>query len=389
MNIQRLIVLLACAVACPALAQTPERPDKEVDTWITASSEAAGKDANAKDEAVKAALRKAVEKACGVFLTSQSKTKDYQGVYDKVIANTAGYVLEYKVEKTWVEDDITHATVKARVSTKKFEQDWARIAHTLHQENNPRLIVAIAEATNWTTTGPAYTVDERGAVQGKVEDFFSDKGISLIDKSTAAKVTNRDLMLATLKDDATEIAAVGARFKAEVVVVGKASAKFSKLVKLGQAELFQYTGTLTVQAIQTDSARILVSKTFTKSFNEVGRGCEDKVLAKLGDEYAPELLKAIVEAWRKRANVSRTIELNISGMDYDAYRGFKAEIEKLRGVQAIRFREITESVATVEIEYEFTNENLADRLSSLKDTKLKVTEITSNRMKLKLEKAKE
>ena len=46
-------------------------------------------------------------------------------------------------------------------------------------------------------------------------------------------------------------------------------------------------------------------------------------------------------------------------------------------------REITESVATIDAEYRYSNENLADRLTELKTTRLKVVEITANRIKLK------
>lgn len=381
-----LCVFYTTVFAVAATAQV--RPGDEVERWMTVTEQAAGIDANAKDEATKTALRKAVEQACGVFIAGQTKTKDFQTVYDKVLANTAGYVLEYKVAKTNVDkaNEITFVTVRALVSTKKFEENWASIAHTLIQENNPRVVVGIAEATTWTSaTTPAYDVEEAGVVQSAIEDFFNSKGLMLMDKHTSARVTKRDLVLASLKDDANEIAALGARFKADVIVVGKATARMGSRIKVGD-DLFQYqyTASLVIRAVQTDSGRVLLSKTFNKNFNELQQNAESKVLGKLGAEFAPEVLKALVEAWAKRANVTRTVELNISGMDYDSYKVFKAEAEKLRGIQMVSMREITESVANIDISLELTNENLADRLSELKGLKLKITEISANRIKLKV-----
>jgi hypothetical protein len=72
-------------------------------------------------------------------------------------------------------------------------------------------------------------------------------------------------------------------------------------------------------------------------------------------------------------------------MDFNLWKTFKAEAEKIRGVQAIRLREITQDVANIDIEYRYDNEGLADRLTELKAVKLKVTEITSNRLRLKTE----
>ena len=115
-------------------------------------------------------------------------------------------------------------------------------------------------------------------------------------------------------------------------------------------------------------------------------GAEDKALAKLAKEAAPKLLAAVVEAWRKRANVARSVSLSISGMDYKTWKVFQIEAKKLRGVEALRLREITEEVASIDVEYRYTTENLADNLIEFKTVKLEVKEITANRIKLKLAK---
>ena len=92
-------MMIAAAVVATMLtgvaAAQSIAPLEQVDTWKTATGQAVGVDDNAKDEATKVALRKAVEQACGVFITSQSKVKDYQAIYDKVLVNTVGYVLDH------------------------------------------------------------------------------------------------------------------------------------------------------------------------------------------------------------------------------------------------------------------------------------------------------
>ena len=381
-----LAVVIACVLVFAGAAFGQVVRPVPVDKWVEATAAAAGVDEKAKDEAVAQALRTAVEQACGVFLTAQSKTRDYQAVYDRVFANAVGYVVEHKVARTWVAEGKTFAKVRVRVSTRKFEKDWAVIAHTVNQENNPRVIVAINEGIHQTIAGPTYKVKENGIVQGKVEDFFLSKGITLMDRATAAKVAKRDVLLAAIKDDNQAVAALGARFKADVVVTGRASVKYGKTIEVAGIKMHQFTATLNIRVIQTDSARVLASKSFgpvTASSLQRGGG-EDKALAKLGDEFAPKLLAAVVEAWRERANVSRTVQISITGMDYKTWKAFKAEAAKLRGVQALRLRDIVEAVGNIDVEYRYTNENLADNLIEMKTIKLEVTEITSNRIKLKI-----
>lgn len=379
-----LIAAMLAALAASSFAQQIDinGPDKE----LTVTGEAAGVDVAAKDEAAAAALRKAVEQACGVFLTAKSKAEDYKITYDKVFANAVGYVKEHKVLKTEQAGGVTRVTVRALVSTQKFEKDWAVIAHTVNQEGNPRVIIAIAETTIWSTTGPIYRVEEAGSIQGKVEDFFLSKGIQLMDRATAVSVSRRDILLAVIKDDTREVAALGARFHADVVIIGQASAKFGKEITVGEQRMYQYVANMTVRAIQTDSARILVSKTYgPDTCNSLQKGGgEEKALAKMGDESAPKLLAAVVEAWRNRANVQRVVQLTISGLDFDGWKTFKAEAEKIQGVQALRLRDITEGIANIDVEYRYTNELLAERLSGMTTVKLSVTELSANRLKLKV-----
>jgi hypothetical protein len=374
---------LAALMAASPLLAAPETP---VDQWVTATGKAAGADDKARDEAIAQALRTAVEEACGVFLTAQAKTDDYKTVYDKVIANAVGYVREHKVDKVTVEQGVTVARVRARVSTRKFEEDWASITHTIHQENNPRMVVAIVEAIHEAAGAPSYEVKENGKVATIVESFFLAKGISLVDANTAAKAQKRDILLAAIKDDVDAVASLGARFSADVVVVGKAVAKFGKELKIAGQTMYQYTASLNVRVVQSDSARVLAVESFGPiTVNTMQRGGEDKALDKLATDCAPKLLASVIEAWRKRANVSKTVELSITGMDFNRWKTFREEASKIRGVQNIRLREITQDVASIDIEYRYDNEGLADRLSELKSVKLKVTEITSNRLRLKTE----
>jgi len=371
-------IAAADAVAQPRLAAATTK-------WITVTDSAAGTNPSANEQALAAALRKAVQEACGSFLTSKAKAANFKVVYTKVFTTTSGYVVEHKVVKTWVKEELTYITVRVHVSTRAFEKRWAAIAHTIDQENNPRCIVIIAEEMV-AATGATRSVKEAGIVQGKLEDFFLSKGITLVDRATVEKVTRRDILLASLKGDPTEIAALGARFKADLVVTGSCSANFGRTLRVAGQTLYQYTATLKIRAIRTDSSQLMISKTYgpvvCNTFQRPGG--EDKAMGKLGEDAAPKVLKAIVEAWRKQINVRRNIQLHIAGMNYKQWQVFREEARAIRGMQAVRRREITAGVAVIDVEYSFNIDQLADVITELKKTKLAVEEITGNRIKLKL-----
>lgn len=383
--VRTVIVMLLCAASLATTATAQPKIEPSVDKWVTATGMAPGTDPTAQDEAVSDALRKAVEQACGTFLTAESKSQDFKVVYDKIFADTVGFVREHKIKRVWVKDEITNAEVSARVSTQQFEKDWAVIAHTVNQENNPRVIIAITDE-DYADTNLAEKTLIAGVVQGKLEDFFLSKGLQLVDKGTATEVNKRDIVLAGLKDDIQELAALGARFKADVVVFGQASAKQGAQITIAGQAAHKFTATLNVRAVRTDSAQLMVSKTFgpVNVTSLQTYGGHEKAIAQLSEESAPEILKAVVEAWRKQVNVTRNIRLEITGLDYETWKTFRDEAEKLRGMKALRLREITEGVANIDVEYEFETQTLADRVGEMKDTKLTVTEFNPNRLKLKV-----
>jgi len=384
------VVLTVAVCASPPVARGQTvKVDKVVDKWVTVIGAADGTNLRAADEALAAAQRKAVEQTCGTFLKAQTRTKNYQVVYDKIFANAVGYVREHEVLKKWTVDDTSFCKIRARVSTQRFAEQWATIAATKDREGNPRVVVAVAETVTWANGIWVYKIAEGGTLQTALEDFLLSKGIKLMDRKTSAKVTKRDVMMATVKNDTKAIAALGARFKADVVIMGHANAKYSQSVTIANTPMHQYVASLNIRVVQCDSAEVIAVKGYSTVHNTLQHGGGERgALAKLGKESSPKVLAAIVEAWRKRQVVSRTTQVNIAGMDFATWKKFKAEVGELRGIQALRLREITGDIARVDIEYRYSTEILADRLTELKTVKLTVKELTASRLGLAVAKPK-
>ena len=380
------LAAVIAAAAAAAWGQTV-KVDKVVDKWVTVIGTAAGTNVRAADEALAAAQRKAVEQTCGIFLKAQTKTKNYTLVYDKIFANTVGYVREHEVLKKWTVDNRSFCRIRARVSTQRFEEKWAVIAATIDREDNPRVIVAVAETIRWANGLPVYKVEEGGTLQTALEDFLLSKGIKLMDRKTTAKVTKRDVLIATVKNDTKSIAALGARFNADAVITGHANAKYSQSLTIADVRFHQYVATLNIRVVQCDSAEVIAVKGYSTVCNTLQRGGgEGAALAKLGKEASGKVLAAIIEAWRKRQVVSRTTQLSIKGMDFATWKKFKAEVGQLRGIQALRLREISQDVARIDVEYRYSTTILADRLAELKGVKLDVKELTASRLGLSVSK---
>ena len=385
MTSKRLLALLCAgwlvAACCgPAGAQTISVTEK----WVTVKATAAGTDDKAKEQAVAKALRTAVEQTCGVIVQSYSKVDNFKHAWDTVLTDAAGYIAEYKVISVKIVQDTTVVRVSALVTTQAVK---VNLKYLLDRVNDPRVMVVIVEATYHRDSGPTYRVDKHGAVQGKIEDYFLNQGVALVDITQMDKLAQRNVKLAAVKGDAKALAAYGTQFKADIVVTGRATAKFGRTIQLAGQTLHQFNATLNARVVQCDTGRVLASKSFgPMTSNSLQRlGGEDKALAKLGKTCGKRLVGAMKEVWLKHAYDARPITVNIAGMDYETWmKKFVPEVQRLIGVKGLHHRQTTEGITSADMYYRYSTSSLAKDLMGLKNVKLKITEVTTNSMKLKV-----
>ena len=378
-----IVCLLAGFLGWSYVAETTLAAPPDVKE-ITIEGSAPGTNANAMEQAKQDALRKAVEQACGTFINAQSKTKDYKLIYDKVLSQAVGFVTEFEVLERRVNQEISYCKVRAKVSTAGFEQEWAKLAHTIIAEGNPRCIVVIIEDNNVDDHTPP---KGHGVVQSVVEKFFLDKGVQLMDKSGADAVKTRDIELAALSDDINKLAAMGASFKADVVIKGVAEARRAGSTELSGRTLYKWSATINVRAYHTDSAQLIMSNTYSATkatVNENAGG--DEVLKTCADENAGKMLKDIGEAWRQRQNVKRTIQLTLENCNRADFKVFEAALRPEQGVQEVRMKELVNNTCLVEVDWSYDLEQLVTRIEELKvpDVKYDVKEQTHDRVTIKI-----
>lgn len=352
---------------------------------ITSEGQAAGTDANAMEQAKQDALRRAVEEACGAFITGQTKTKNYAAVYDKAMSLAVGYVTEFEVRERRVEAGVSYCKITAKVSTAAFEQEWARLLHTIDREGNPRCVVVVVEDNDPDDRTPPKT---GGVVQSVLENFFLKKGVQLMDRSGSDEARARDMGLAAINDDVNKLAAMAAAFKADVVVRGVAEAKRAGTSELGGRVVNKYSATINVRAYHADSAQMLMSNTYTATLLTTQQNAGDEAFKKCAEDNAGRILQDIGEAWRQRQNVRRISQVTLENCSREDFKAFETALRKVDGVQDVRLKELVNNVCQVEVDWSYDLERLIRRIEDLKvaGASYVVTEQTHDRVTFKLAK---
>ncbi len=377
-------VLIALSIGFPTAERTEAAPPAKDEVVITVEGKAPGTDGNAMEQAKQDALRKAVEQACGTFISSQTKVENYTAVYDKAMSFAAGYITKFSVLNRHTAEGISHCRVRATVSKASFEKEWARLRHTIEAEGNPRCIVVMIEDSNADDTiGPK----SNGVTQSIIENFFLGKGVQLMDKGASENARRRDVALAALNDDVNKLAAMAAAFKADVVIYGNAQARQAGTSEMGGRTLYKWTATLNVRAYHTDSAQMLMSKTYsadrtTSNANAGGEG----VLRKCAENSVARMLRDVGEAWRQRQNIRRVCQVTLENCNRRDFTAFAKALKKETGIQNVRLKELVNNVCQVEVDWAYDLERLISRIEALKvaGTGYEVTEQTHDRVTFKL-----
>jgi hypothetical protein len=365
----------------PSWGQMPKR--------VKVVGRAAGTDVRAGDEAVQAALRAAVEQACGLFLNAQSQTEGYALIKDRILSQAGGYVNEYTELRRWTEGDLTMVEIEATVSVVDFERDWAAFAHLKEDEGNPRMMIVIIEDNDVDDLKPPVL---NGICQSRIEHFFLDKDVQLMDKGVSEDVRERDVSQAALDSDVAKLAAVAAEFKAEVLVFGRAEAKRGGTMVLGGQTLYRWDVTLNLRAVQADSAAILMSNTYRPEtpYRTTSAAAGDDAFRTLADDVAAQMLKDVAQAWHKRGSARRILSVKFSEVSRKHAKTICNALAAHRGVvggnEGAKLRNLNHGVADVEVDWKFDLNLLADTIEELavEGMAFEITEQSGNRLDVKV-----
>ena len=99
-----------------------------------------------KDEALKAALRNALEKGGQQEIFSDSQVENFQLMHDTIITRAQGIVKDYEIiSQQKVVGGSVRISIKAKVSKSVLAQSWGEIQNVLMQLGRPKIMVSIVE----------------------------------------------------------------------------------------------------------------------------------------------------------------------------------------------------------------------------------------------------
>lgn len=367
-----------------------EKPAKAEQITVEGRSTLAHLDIEkARDRALEDALRKAVEHGVGIHISSQSLTKNYQLIEDRILAKSSGYVQQYNIINEGRQDGFYVVTISALVKVDDIKNDLRPIK-ILIEQNLPRLLVLVDEDfTSQATAGKAKnnSSQHQSPVEASLASEFIKKGFYVLNSKAIKGTGKKGKAIKALQED-TKIAKLwGTTMNTDVVIIGEAHS--AKRGPIPESNFVSVTTELTVKVFQADTGELLT----TRTWNIAGAGLNyvaaaNNAAKRVANIAGEHLISVVLDTLREGTYGKRNIWIIVYDItDFSNLDLLEKELKnQVPGIQKLYRRSLDRGIAIYDAEVKGKTANISAGIHKRVFGKLKtlVIGVSQNVIKLKI-----
>jgi hypothetical protein len=348
--------------------------------------------AAARDRAIEDAQRKAVEQAMGTMISSESVTKNFQLISDRILSLSSGYIENYRVISEKEIDGEVEVEIAAIVGMSKLNDSVQAIKNLIGRMDRPKIMVLIAEQSireerqqlSEKSRGDAVlSSTSLGVAENVLIEFFRAKGFDFVDRQAlAGQIEVADPL--TLVNDKERIKKIANLTDAQVAIFGQAQAR-----NAGEVQgIYSGQANISLRALKTDTGEIIAATSAHAAVPFVDPSTANtKALSEAAKKISQTLMDQILSQWQSESSGSRSICLVIRGVKYAEVKKLRSWLKKyVRGVKSVHQRYVKEGMAELDLDIQGSAQNLADELSEKKFQKktIEVLDLLPNKVSIEL-----
>lgn len=331
-----------------------------------------------RDSAIKDALRRAVEQAVGTFISSETMVQNYEVLSDRIYSRSQGYIQNYAIFYEDVRDNLYRVKIRATVSLGNIRDDLQALGLLMARKNMPRIMVLMAEQ-NVGQSHPYYywRGTDLSVCENVIHTSFLKDGFTFVDRTPLAG----KLKMASGNLSDSEAARMGEQVDAELVIVGKAFAKYAG--NIAGTAMKSLQANVTARAVRVDTGMVIASAGghgAAVHIDDITGGTN--ALEKAAGNVAEDLKSQIVAKWQSEVASTTLVSLTVRGLkSYADFIRLKDALKtEVRGVQDIFLRKMEGGTAKMDLQIEGSAISLADELALAKfeDFSLDITNVSQN-----------
>jgi len=335
-----------------------------------------------RDNAVNDALRKAVEQAVGLMLSSETLVESSQIVRDNIYSKTQGYIKQYKIVKELPSQGAYLVTVSAVIGVSELKNDLGALGLLQARVGKPRTLFLVTERHIGENASSPLPVGEIGAVEAAMKEEFSNMEFNVIDRRLLTDAAQANQASGLSSTSARE---AGRKLNAEIVI--KCTAQVKEGPRTPGSSVGSYIADITASAIRVDNGQVLASGRGEGRARHVARNSgENSALDQAGRAVSKKLIEQIIAKWVVETSGVQMTQITIRGLK-DAKELLKVKefiAGQLRGVQSIIQRSYEKETVILDVSAKASAQQLGDELavSKIPNFTMEITGITANTIEI-------
>lgn len=348
------IFLLACCVMLGA---------KDITVTVTGESDGIG--GAAEERAIEDALRNAVEKGFGVYVSSTTLTENAALISDDVLAEIKGFVRSYDVLEKFENVGMTEVKLRVEVSLDRiWESDSLKML--LHRMGMPRFAIRSREtAANGTSlNSPAAHY---------FMDFLTSAGFLLVGQCE------------TIQEDRQEIDWSRPLPDTELIIWVNGETNFRKEGEVMGKTMSFYDGRVNVQVYQKDNRQLLASvsgKGIKASSEDIA--AMNGALTTAAEDCGETLVRQILESWTSMLNMGQLLEIEVKGTDLSGLSSIMERLRTIEGLHGLKSRGYRSGTGTLVVQSKLKAMDLAGMMEKILTNSCRIEDVSPSRIVLKV-----
>jgi hypothetical protein len=358
--------LAADVPAALAQRELGERDPREADRQVESDRDVVVVEADgeglSKEEALKVALRAALEKGGKNEIFSDTQVRNYELMHDTIISRAQGIVTDFEIlrEQRGVGGTFK-VWIRAKVAKSVLAESWGELQNVLNQMGRPKIMVAIAERIDGG-------LEDESLLGSRIEEALLKSGFDVVSASGAAAAREKELSAAAAAGDEAKMRAYAREFEAQIYVTGVANANRAGIERLYDVPVAFYNCDVQARAYYTDTGKLLASRAIplerggARGRSEFSPQAGKMAISNVSDALVDEIYDQILEQWATAISAGGEVTLEISGVNFKAANSIKKLLAEMEGVQHVNMS-LTDGIATYRINATLSAEGIAERIS--------------------------
>lgn len=397
-----LIIATFLALCGAAWAQEPSPPPEQAPPEQPPALEAKTVKVSAqgynRDDALKQALRKALEQGASVQIASYSQTESYALVRDTIYSRAAGIIRDYRIlSEAEVAGGLWEVTIEATVRPSAVAEAWGEVQNVLDQIGRPKIMVWIDEKIDGHP-------ESSSIVETNIEEMFVKTGFDLVAREAVEEIRRREARDAQDEKNIAKLARLAKEAGAEILIRGSANADRAGVEDLYGTPAAFYNCDVQAKVYYTDNGKLLTSESIPvtrrgvrsrKEFSpQAARAALVAATFPRSDTrrepaLATRLFESVMEQWSTQISAGGDIDLDVEGIDFKTYVEMKkslAGLDRIRSVEG----EFTKGAGKFRIKAAMSAQTLAELLTEKPFAGwLEIVDLKLNRIQVKAIEPKE